>query len=281
VIDFRQHVGIFGTTGSGKSTTLRTLLAGLKVPAVVWDLKQEFTSWPGVHWTDGLRVAAYDLDMPKYLGATAPGERFLSSIFRRRGIIPTLADLEREVDRSGGNEGIKAALLRAIAAKRPADWIAEPTADLGDILAGSARHIIPAGKDYLHQADWLLGRLLALPEASQLRAVIVFEEAHLLRSLDLSTAVRMLRSKGIGVILISQHPRDLRVDVLGNLNTRVYHRLLPGTPSDRAYLKEIPAGVDLLGVGECIIGGDMVKIDPLNLPPCEPWPYRRKFERRG
>lgn len=278
-IDFARHVAVFGTTGSGKSTTLRTLLAGVKVPAVVWDLKDELRNWPAVHWEGGLRIAAYDLNMPKLLRASSSGANVLAELFRRHGVIATLADLRREIDQRYMPGGTRDRLIRAIDGIEPAEWIAEPTASLQEMLAHPIRHVVHVNRGYLAQADWLLSQCLALPESAELRMVIAFEEAHKLRELDLATAAKMLRSKGVGLIILSQHPRDIDPAVLGVCNTRIYHKLMGGTPTERGFLRESPPEVETLGIGECFVNGERTHIVAKALEPCESFPIRRNFSR--
>lgn len=253
-IDFRRHVAIFGTTGSGKSTTLRTLLAA--APAVLFDMKGELGAVPGVH---GLRVAAYDLDLCDFLNASAAGGNLLHEVMTTRGVVPTIARLTAELDNVYASDAVRDALLRSIRARGACDWICEPSTSVEELLSG--RHIVPASAGYAAQVKWLLATLLRLPECETLRLVLAFEEAHLLRRLDLATGAKMLRSKGVGCVFLSQHPRDLDPAVLGCCNTRIVHRLLAGTPGERAYLREFP-GADTLATGEAIVNGERVRIVP-------------------
>jgi DNA helicase HerA-like ATPase len=271
MIPWLTHTAIFGTTGSGKSTTLRSLL---DVPYVLFDMKGEASGWPAIQWREGLRIAAYDLDLAKYLDASPAGENVLADVLARRGVIATLEDLEREVKAVYAPTGTKEALLRSIRAKRSATWVAEPT--VGDLFPGS--HVVAAGDGYAAQVDWLLRREIDGDE-SPLRGVIVFEEAHLLRELDLATAAKMLRSKGVGLVFVTQHPRDLDPSVLAVCNTRIYHRILPGTPGERAYLRELPRGVESLGVGECLINDEVVRIKAREAPASLPWVQRQTYKR--
>lgn len=247
MIDFRRHVAIFGTTGAGKSTTLRSLLADL--PCVLFDMKGELGSVPGVH---GLRVAAYDLDLADFLSASAAGGNLLHEVMSTRGVIATLSRLTAELDNVYASDAVRDALLRSIRSRGACPWITEPSTSVEELLSG--RHIVPASSGYAAQVRWLLSRLVALPECESLRLVLAFEEAHLLRRLDLATGAKMLRSKGVGCVFLSQHPRDLDPAVLGCCNTRIVHRLLAGTPGERAYLREFP-GADTLGVGEALVNG--------------------------
>lgn len=254
MIDFRRHVAIFGTTGAGKSTTLRSLLAD--IPCVLFDMKEELGAVSGVH---GLRVAAYDLDLCDFLSASAAGGNLLHEVLTTRGVIPSITALVRELENVYASDAVRDALLRSIRTKGACPWICEPSTSVEELLSG--RHIVPASAGYAAQVRWLLSLLLRLPECETLRLVVAFEEAHLLRRLDLATGAKMLRSKGVGCVFLSQHPRDLDPAVLGCCNTRIVHRLLAGSPGERAYLREFP-GADTLATGEALVNGERVKIIP-------------------
>ncbi|MAT84610.1 MAG: ATP-binding protein [Gammaproteobacteria bacterium] len=123
---------------------------------------------------------------------------------------------------------------------------------------------------------WLLSELFEeLPEAGDLdapRLVLFIDEAHLLfsnlpRQLEdrISQVFRLIRSKGVGIFLVTQSPKDVPEAVLGQLGTRVQHALRAYTPRDQALIRSIAAGMrndhglDLprvvqdLGVGEALV----------------------------
>jgi DNA helicase HerA-like ATPase len=122
---------------------------------------------------------------------------------------------------------------------------------------------------------WLLADLFHdLPEvgdADQPKLVFFFDEAHLLFN-DASKAfmdaieqtVRLIRSKGVGVFFVTQSPKDVPADVLGQLGSRVQHALRAFTPEDAKALKAAVStyphsGYDLeklltsLGTGEAVV----------------------------
>jgi DNA helicase HerA-like ATPase len=122
---------------------------------------------------------------------------------------------------------------------------------------------------------YLLAELFEiLPEVGDLdkpKLVFFFDEAHLLfkdASKDFTAAivqtVRLIRSKGVGVFFVTQTPKDVPSDVLGQLGSRVQHALRAFTPDDakalRATVGTYPkSGYDLervlqeLGTGEAIV----------------------------
>ena len=95
---------------------------------------------------------------------------------------------------------------------------------------------------------WLLAELFQnLPEAGDLpkpKLVFFFDEAHLLFEdapkafrEQIEQVVRLIRSKGVGVYFVTQTPKDVPEDVLGQLGNRVQHALRAHTPDDEKALK--------------------------------------------
>ena len=95
---------------------------------------------------------------------------------------------------------------------------------------------------------WMLAQLYAtLPEVgdqAKPKLVFFFDEAHLLfddaskvMQDEIEKITRLIRSKGIGVFYITQHPRDIPDTVLGQLGNRVQHALRAFTPDDEKQLK--------------------------------------------
>jgi DNA helicase HerA-like ATPase len=122
---------------------------------------------------------------------------------------------------------------------------------------------------------WLLADLFEeLPEVGDTdrpKLVFFFDEAHLLfrdASKDFLAAitqtVRLIRSKGVGIFFVTQTPKDVPADVLGQLGSRVQHQLRAHTPDDatalRAAVRTYPeSDYDLervltsLGIGEAVV----------------------------
>jgi DNA helicase HerA-like ATPase len=91
---------------------------------------------------------------------------------------------------------------------------------------------------------WMLSELFqVLPEVGdpdKPKLVFFFDEAHLLFNeapkalLDkIEQVVRLIRSKGVGVYLVSQNPLDVPDKVLAQLGNRVQHALRAFTPRDQ------------------------------------------------
>ena len=166
-------------------------------------------------------------------------------------------------------------------------FFGEPEFDLGDLMrpAADGRGIVSVLE--LHDVQdrpqlfstfmmWMLARLYAtLPEAGDLDApklVFFFDEAHLL--FDGASApfrdqveqvVRLIRSKGVGVFFVTQSPKDIPADILGQLGNRVQHALRAFTPDDEKALRaaartfpktafyDVEETLTSLGIGEALV----------------------------
>ncbi|MEU6282046.1 helicase HerA-like domain-containing protein [Streptomyces sp. NPDC047028] len=149
--------------------------------------------------------------------------------------------------------------LTAFEAQGMSDFFGEPEFDTAELLRTSedGRGIVsvlelPAVQDrpqlFSTFLMWLLADLFHdLPEvgdADKPKLVFFFDEAHLLFNdaskafLDsITQTVRLIRSKGVGVFFVTQTPKDVPSDVLGQLGNRVQHALRAFTPDDQKALK--------------------------------------------
>ncbi|HYC31914.1 MAG TPA: helicase HerA-like domain-containing protein [Gemmatimonadales bacterium] len=123
---------------------------------------------------------------------------------------------------------------------------------------------------------WLLAELYQnLPEAGDLpkpKLVFFFDEAHLLFDEapkafrdQIEQVIRLIRSKGIGVYMVTQTPKDVPTDVLAQLGNRVQHALRAHTPDDDKALKatvrtfpktpfyDLEETLTSLGIGEAVV----------------------------
>ncbi|UXA16514.1 DUF853 domain-containing protein [Mycobacterium sp. SMC-4] len=123
---------------------------------------------------------------------------------------------------------------------------------------------------------WVLADLFtSLPEVGDIdkpKLVFVFDEAHLLFA-DASKAfleqveqtVKLIRSKGVGVLFCTQLPTDIPKAVLSQLGARVQHALRAFTPDDQAALSktvrtypktdvyDLESALTSLGIGEAVV----------------------------
>ena len=95
---------------------------------------------------------------------------------------------------------------------------------------------------------WLIADLFAeLPEVGDTekpKLVFFLDEAHLLfrNASDaflesIMTTVRLIRSKGVGIFFVTQTPKDVPSEVLGQLANRIQHALRAFTPDDAKALR--------------------------------------------
>ena len=166
-------------------------------------------------------------------------------------------------------------------------YFAEPALNLDDFIQTDSQgrgvvNILAADKlmqsplVYATLLLWLLSELFErLPEVGDVpkpKLVFFFDEAHLLfndipNSLleKIEQVVRLVRSKGVGVYFVTQNPRDVPDNVLGQLGNRFQHALRAFTPRDQ---KAVQTAADTfrpnpkintaqaileLGVGEALV----------------------------
>ncbi|MGW6393739.1 helicase HerA-like domain-containing protein [Streptomyces sp. NPDC055103] len=180
-------------------------------------------------------------------------------------------------------------ILRSITAfeqQGAGDFFGEPEFDTAALLgtAADGRGTVsvlelPAVRDkpqlFSTFLMWMLADLFdELPEVGDLekpKLVFFFDEAHLLFSgaskaflESITQTVRLIRSKGVGIFLVTQTPKDVPSDVLAQLGNRVQHALRAFTPDDakalRATVRTFPnSAYDLeevltgLGTGEAVV----------------------------
>jgi DNA helicase HerA-like ATPase len=128
------------------------------------------------------------------------------------------------------------------------DLIQTDTNGRGLVNILAADKLMSAPKVYSTLLLWLLSELYEhLPEVGDLpkpKVVFFFDEAHLLFN-DAPTqllekieqVVRLIRSKGVGVYFVTQNPRDIPDNILGQLGNRVQHALRAFTPREQKSLQ--------------------------------------------
>lgn len=177
--------------------------------------------------------------------------------------------------------------LLALESQGADKFFAEPALNLDDFIQTdeqgrgivnilAADRLMQSPKIYATFLLWLLSELFErLPEVgdvSKPKLVFFFDEAHLLFA-DIPPAllekieqvVRLVRSKGVGVYFVSQNPRDIPDNVLGQLGNRVQHALRAFTPRDQKAVQaaaetfranpklDTEAVLTELGVGEALV----------------------------
>lgn len=166
------------------------------------------------------------------------------------------------------------------------DFFGEPEFDAADLLRTDEDGLgvitaleLPSVRDqpvvFSTFLMWLLAELFQdLPEVGDQdkpKLVFFFDEAHLLFDdaskafLDaVEQAVRLIRSKGVGIFFVTQAPTDVPDGVLAQLGNRVQHALRAFTPNDAKALKatvstfptsdyDLAQTLTSLGTGEAIV----------------------------
>ncbi|MDD2784575.1 MAG: DUF853 family protein, partial [Sulfuricurvum sp.] len=107
-----------------------------------------------------------------------------------------------------------------------------------------ATKLMNTTKLYASLLLWMLSELFeALPEAGDTKVpklLFFFDEAHLLFTdapdvliEKIEQVVRLIRSKGVGIYFITQHPNDIPEKVAAQLGNRIAHALRAFTPKDQ------------------------------------------------
>jgi len=146
----------------------------------------------------------------------------------------------------------------------------------GQITILDAQRLFRSPKLYATVLLWLLSELFeSLPEVGdpeKPRLVFFFDEAHLLFAdapdellQKIEQVVWLIRSKGVGVYLVTQNPLDVPDAVLGQLGNRVQHALRAFTPRDQKAVRaaaetfranpgvDVGSAISQLGVGEALV----------------------------
>jgi uncharacterized protein len=134
-------------------------------------------------------------------------------------------------------------------------FFGEPALDLNDLFKVTydgrgfinilnAEKLMNTPRLYAAMQLWLISELFEnLPEVGDLdkpKAVFFFDEAHLLfadapKALleNVERAVRLIRSKGVGIYFVTQNPSDVPDGVSSQLATRIGHALRAYTPKEQ------------------------------------------------
>jgi hypothetical protein len=126
-----------------------------------------------------------------------------------------------------------------------------------------------------------------LGDPDQPKLVMFIDEAHLIfRSASkallnmLDTVVKLIRSKGIGIIFCTQSPNDIPDNILSQLGLKVQHALRAFTAKDRTAMKLVAQNFPIstyykteqlltsLGIGEALVSALDAKGQPTPLIYC-------------
>ena len=246
-------------------------------------------------WADAQGLALIDLGDLRSVTAYLTSEEGADELEGIGGIAPATA-------------GVILRQISALQAQGADDFFGEPSFDVHDFMrvtasgATATRGVVSilelpdlSAQPALFSTFimWLLAELFeVMPEVGdpeKPKLVFFFDEAHLL--FDEATpafldavvrTVRLIRSKGIGIIFVTQTPKDIPEDVLAQLGARVQHALRAHTPKDqkalRATVETFPnSPLDLeellpsLGTGEAVVTVLDKKGRPSPVAPTKVW----------
>ena len=293
--DIGGHVGVFGSTGAGKSTTIRAIserLAKIGYRVLVLD-------WAGEHRIPGFkRIDPSRGDLPldpirsirdpgivvdimsHALGLTDPQAYMLQQLLSTHGpsnVKELVALLDEIPEEAKWDREVKRALARKlwpIASGGPAfDASKEP----GRIPRASVIiDLSRIGSLRARRAYALTLLALLYKEAHEpgfARTVIVIDEAHNLLSAESTLVEEILseaRKYGLYIVYATQSPSILNARLINNTNTKIVHRLT--SRQDKEYIERsitaIPIPLDKLAPGEAILQSVsypepvLVKVEP-------------------
>ena len=209
-----------------------------------------------------------------------------------RAMLNWVADNRKDIQRDYGavaSQSVAAIVRRLLVLENAggSDFFGEPAFDIQDLMrtdsTGAGIVNILHGKELMMQPRiyatfllWLLSELFEeleeVGDPDKPRLVFFFDEAHLLfdnapKALleRVEQVVRLIRSKGVGVFFITQHPTDVPDSVLAQLGNRVQHALRAFTPKDMKAVKAAAQSfrpnpkldtqkvITELGVGEALV----------------------------
>jgi hypothetical protein len=176
-----------------------------------------------------------------------------------RAMIQNVGERAKELSLSYGNVSsasigaIQRALL-TLESQGAQMLFGEPMLNIHDLIQSvdgkgvvnllDATKLMNTPKLYASLLLWMLSELFeALPEAgdsSVPKLLFFFDEAHLLFTdapdvliEKIEQVVRLIRSKGVGIYFITQHPNDIPEKVAAQLGNRIAHALRAFTPKDQ------------------------------------------------
>lgn len=281
-----RHIGIFGATGTGKTSTAATLVTRAPCPVIALDAKGDLEGLGRVV-PPRMRVDALGLDLltraldlsEAQAGVLSIALAWAEDTSRPVADLSDLRSLLADTAATPLPYGLVtpssvAAVMRAmLRLERGAPWLfgtgAPDWRKLQGVTVVPCKHVAELPGAYGAFAVHVLDSLYrGLGEYGQDAAglMVMIDEAHLM--FDGATAgvvrrleqiTRLIRSKGVGLIYVTQSPADLPDAILGQLGTRVQHGLRAATPRQvaalRAAAETLPGGVRpdevaALGVGQ-------------------------------
>lgn len=289
-----RHVGIFGATGTGKTTSAAALVERAPCPVLVLDAKGDLERLGDACSLPAMRVDAMGADFMARaleLSDAQAGALHIAMTWAEdsgRDVITLaqlrhlLSDCAADADALGARYGLVsrqslAAVQRAILRlERAAPWAFRADApdyrDTRGIHVIACQHIaaVPGlyGAFAAHVLDSLYrglgelgdvvpGLLVMLDESH-----LIFQDAPAAVTQRIEQVTRLIRSRGVGLVYVTQSPADLPDAVTAQLATRIQHGLRGTTPRQakaiRAAAETMPgqvtaATIAALGTGQAVV----------------------------
>jgi hypothetical protein len=288
-----RHVGIFGATGTGKTTTLGAIAERAPCPVLILDAKGDLESLGATVMRPCMRVDAMGADLiARALDLTEAQAGALQIALAwaedMGHAVATLADLRELLNDATRRDltanyglvsavsvaAVQRALLRL---ERGAPWAfgysnhdARDTQGITVYAASELTHLPGLyGAFVAHVLDSLYRGLGEVGDVAAPGLMVMIDEAHLVfdgatpsivRRIEQIT--RLIRSKGVGLIYVTQAPSDLPHIISGQLATRIQHALRASTAHHHKALKAaadtMPGNVSTadilaLGTGQALV----------------------------
>ena len=209
-----------------------------------------------------------------------------------RSMLNWLSDNRKEIMREYGNvssQSVAAIVRRLLVLENSGgdQFFGEPALNIKDMMRTDtngrgminilhSKELMLNPRIYSTFLLWMLSELFEeldeVGDPDKPRLVFFFDEAHLLfehapKALleRIEQVVRLIRSKGVGIFFVTQHPTDIPDDVLGQLGNRIQHALRAFTPRDFKAVKtaaetfrpnpelDTESLITQLGVGEALV----------------------------
>lgn len=200
----------------------------------------------------------------------------------------TSEDGKEELAAIGGvskaTAGVILRALTALESQGGGQFFGAPGFDTADLMRMDS-----TGRGIISLLANLFVTLPEVGDAPRPKLVFFFDEAHLLFAdatkefeRQVVQTVRLIRSKGVGVVFVTQTPKDIPSDVLAQLGSRIQHGLRASTPDDFKKLKatvqtfpktslELDEVLTTLGTGEAVVTVLDPKGNPTPVTPVGIW----------
>lgn len=279
-----RHVGIFGATGTGKTNTASALIERAPCPVLAFDAKGDLEragrlirpviqldrmSPDMLNRALNLSDAQGGVVQMSYAYAEDSG-RALHTLDDLRAILPDVPDSYG----LASPQSVQAVMRSTLRLSRAAPWAfgvsPPPYRNATGLNVVGCQHIIEhVGLYGAYVASVLDEIYRTFDEVGDgpARLIVMIDESHLLFDSApaplvkrLEQITRLIRSKGVGLVYVTQAPADLPDAIGAQLGTRFVHGLRGTTPAQMNVLKHAaqslgvrPQDLQALGIGDAFV----------------------------